>query len=442
VWLARHPVFVLIPVVALTGWLWAGLAVTAGCTGGLVLAVVAWGRAHPASFDRTAGPMLRAAWRRWWGDYRGKGWRDLMVHCELAREHYSGVMQHPRIIRVMAPTPSIDVLRVSVLRGQDERIWLEKAPTVAHALGAHRVAVAKDRPGRLRLVVERKNPFEHVVPCLPIPASVGDVDPAALDVGDDEHGQPVLVSVVNGRHLLVGGATGSGKSGFIWGLLRQLGPLIREGIVRVWMIDPKGGQETEQAAPMFYRRATDADSGLVLLHEFRKTMKAKQAELSRQGLRKGEMSKDLPLDLLMIDELAAILAYTSGGNAREANKLVGEIMTQARSVLGTVCGYVQEPTKDIVGVRDLFTQRLCLAVTGSGHPDMVLGEDARKRGALADEIPLTPEYAGVGFRVDEGTRLPVRIRGAYVSDADIAELARTCTPGRPPLHAVPDEKAG
>jgi hypothetical protein len=56
-----------------------------------------------------------------------------------------------------------------------------------------------------------------------------------------------------------------------------------------------------------------------------------------------------------------------------------------------VAGFVQEPSKDIVEVRELFTTRVCLGVTAASHVDMVLGEGARDRGALADEIPLDEE---------------------------------------------------
>lgn len=59
---------------------------------------------------------------------------------------------------------------------------------------------------------------------------------------------------------------------------------------------------------------------------------------------------------------------------------------------------------------------------------MVLGEGARERGALADEIPGDARHAGIGFVIDKGSRLPVRFRAAFVSDDDITELVQRCTP--------------
>ena len=55
---------------------------------------------------------------------------------------------------------------------------------------------------------------------------------------------------------------------------------------------------------------------------------------------------------------------------------------------------------------------------------MVLGDGARDRGALADEIsPLPYIGAGVGYVRLEASPDPVRVRAAYVTDADIMAMA-------------------
>jgi S-DNA-T family DNA segregation ATPase FtsK/SpoIIIE len=54
---------------------------------------------------------------------------------------------------------------------------------------------------------------------------------------------------------------------------------------------------------------------------------------------------------------------------------------------------------------------------------MVLGDGARDRGALADEISPLPEIgAGVGYVRLESSPDPVRVRAAYVTDADIRAM--------------------
>ena len=132
----------------------------------------------------------------------------------------------------------------------------------------------------------------------------------------------------------------------------------------------------------------------------------------------------------MIDELAMLTAYGDRATVREALRLLAEILTQGRAAdCSVMAGYVQEPSKDVVDVRELFTTRICLGVTAASHVDMALGDGARDRGALADEIPGDAAHAGIGFAIDPGSRLPVRFRAGLVTDADIDELVATCAPG-------------
>ena len=108
-------------------------------------------------------------------------------------------------------------------RGQDLHTWTEKADTLAAALFAHRVAITKVRPAVLAVVVEREMPFDRVVPAPEIPGDPREVDLSALDVGDDEHGNPLTVGVV-GKHVFVAGASGAGKGSLLWSPLRATGP--------------------------------------------------------------------------------------------------------------------------------------------------------------------------------------------------------------------------
>jgi S-DNA-T family DNA segregation ATPase FtsK/SpoIIIE len=442
-WLLRHPGFVAAPVVvavAVGRYGWPPLAYTTGAVVG-VLAV--WGRAHPATFDRWAAPRLRSVKRRWW-DYAGKRWREVLDDCELTRDNRrTGELMVPRLEKVRAVTPSIDTLRVRMVRGQDERLWTDRGDTLAAALAAHRVAVTKHRPGRLTVVVERENPFTRPLPAPDIPETPQEVNFARLDIGDDEFGQPVLMSLIGGSHPLVVGATGSGKGSALWGPLRAMGPAIREHWCRIRMIDLKGGTETEIGKPLFHRRAITVDEALDLLGEAREQMRTDQARLRTEKLRRATVGPDWPLDVIMIDEFAMLSAYGGRSEVREALALLAEIMTQGRNTLYTVAGYIHEPSKDILEIRELFTSRYCLGVTAASHVDMALGDGARDRGAIADEIPLDEEHAGIGFRVDKGSRHIRRFRLGYTTDTEIAELVARCTPvAQPTLTALPGGQHG
>jgi S-DNA-T family DNA segregation ATPase FtsK/SpoIIIE len=62
---------------------------------------------------------------------------------------------------------------------------------------------------------------------------------------------------VIGTHLLIAGATGSGKGSVLWSLLRGVAPAIRNGTVAVWAIDPKGGMELAPGRALFTRFCSD-----------------------------------------------------------------------------------------------------------------------------------------------------------------------------------------
>ncbi len=429
-WMGRHPLPWLVPITLLAGTFWLGRAAVGWTVAGLAASVLVWWRAHPATFDRFAAPWLRSQRRRWTA-YRGKRWAGIMSDCELVKNNRAtGHVQTPRVLRVRSTSRSLDTIRVRMVRGQDTRIWTEQAEALAHALGAERVAVVKYRPAVLTVVVERQMPFPVPLQAPPIPARSELVDLRALDIGDDEYGQPMTVSIIDGSHPLGAGATGSGKGSILWGILRQLGPMIRDGLVRVRMIDLKGGTETELGRELFWRRAIDIESALDLLTEARDEMKADQARMKDAQVRRAEVTVATPLDLIMIDEMAMLTAYGDRTQVREALRLLAEIMTQGRSSLWTVAGFIHEPSKDLLEIRELFTTRICLGVTAASHVDMVLGESARERGALADEIPLDEQHAGIGFRIDKRSRLPRRLRVGYSTDTDIEELARVCAPTR------------
>jgi S-DNA-T family DNA segregation ATPase FtsK/SpoIIIE len=434
-WLGRHPLTWLVPIAVVVAAVKLGWLPVAWTLAGTSAAALGWWRAHPGSFDRYAAPWLRSQRRRWTA-YIGPRWAAIMSDCDLVKDNRAtGHALVPRVLRVRSVSPTLDTVLVRMVRGQDTRIWTEQSEALAHALGAERVAVVKQRPAVLTVVVERKMPFTMPLPAPAIPASSDLVNLRELDIGDDEYGQPMTISIVGGSHPLGAGATGTGKSEIIWGTLRQCGPMIRDGQVRVWMIDLKGGTETEIGRPLFHRHATTIDDALRLLNEARDRMKADQARQREDRTRRDEVSAATPLDLIIIDEMAMLTAYGDRSQVREALRLLAELMTQGRSTLWTVAGFLQEPSKDILEVRELFTTRICLGVTAASHVDMVLGEGARERGALADEIPLDEEHAGIGFRIDKRSRLPRRLRIGHTTTADIAELVRLCTP-QPPLTVV------
>jgi S-DNA-T family DNA segregation ATPase FtsK/SpoIIIE len=428
-WLARHPGAAAVPAAVGVGVTELGAATVGGMLGGAALGLGGWYRAHPDSFDALAAYRLRSWRRRWLSPYAGPRWQDALISCDLAPTHRrTGAIRVPRLLRVRSYSPTIDTLWVRLVPGQHAKQFEARAGELAEALRAERVAVERVKPMVIALVVEREDPFTEIVDAPDLPWDSELVDLRAVPLGEDEYGA-VWSEPLIGQHWFVAGATGSGKGSLAHAPLRAVAPMIRDGLVRPWLVDPKR-MELAKAQPLAHRYAAEPDDCVELATQFVEDMQATQRRLAAQGARKFTPTRETPLNLLVMDELAALMAF--GDHARTWRRLLTEIGTQGRATGHSMLGYVQEPSKDTVPVRDLFTVRVCLRVTATPHVDMALGENARLRGALADEIPNVPETAGIGFKVRQRSRVPMRVRAGWVDDAQIAETNQFVTTGREP----------
>lgn len=425
-WATRHPGFSLgLPALGYAAA--SAPEITAAAAGTGLAAAIAWGRAHPDTFDRLALPHLRTARRRWLSlTYTGPAWRRNMRETGLTRQHPgSGELLVPRVLKLRAHSPHVETVWVKLLKGQTHKQWTDALEALAVAFNAERVSIEKVKPQIVALIVQRTEPFTEIIPAPALSEDAEEIDLTSVELGVDEYGNPWRESLLD-NHLLVAGASRSGKNSITWAALRGLAPLIRDGIVRVWMCDPK---QTELALGkgLAYRYGSGVAESAAVVKEFLADQQRVQALLQEQGLRKFTPSTETPLNLLVADELGAMLAYGSGADDDRANMrtirtgmdLIG---SQGLATGHAMWGFVQEPTKDVVSCRELFTLRVCLRSTNAAHADMVLGDGMRTRGAIADEIPAVPETAGIGFKVAQHSRKPVRVRAAYSSDADIREL--------------------
>ncbi|MFG2010601.1 ATP-binding protein [Micromonospora sp. NPDC048868] len=423
-WAARHPGFVAAPAAVAASVAQLGPVTTGGVAAGVLAAGVGWYRGHPDSWSTLAAPKLRAIRRRWLSrTYLGPWWSRVTEECGLVTvNRRTGAVNVPRIIRIRSHSPSTETVYVRLLLGQTVKVWEEAAEALAVGLNAERVGVERVRSQVIALVVQRSEPFTEVIVPPDIPADADAVSLANVYLGETEHGTDWIAPLI-GQHWLVTGATGSGKNSVTWMAARACAPLIRDGLVRVHVVNPKG-TELNALRPVSHRYAeTDGDI-VEVIQEYWATMQARKKTLAEQGRRTFELSRETPLDLLVIDELGAVTGYGDRSLTKGVQAVLPLILSQARALGGSVIGALQEPTKDVIPQRDLFSLRVCLRATSAGHVDMVLGDDMRRRGALADEIPNVPESAGIGFVVKQRSRTPMRVRAAYCDDSDIRELVR------------------
>lgn len=430
-WLARHPGALAAPAAVGYGLAELGPVGLGSAVGGVAASMTAWYRWHPATFDRLVLPHLRS-WRRRWLSraYLGRWWQDTMISCGLVVEdpRRPGEGRIPRVLRVRAHTPTVETVTVKIHKGQSLRQFIDRVPELTEALGAERVSIMRVRPLVLALIVQRSEPFGETIPSPAMPGDSDAVDLSSIYLGDTEYGTDWTASLVS-SHWLTAGATGSGKGSFTWGCLRAIAPLIRDGLVRPYVCDPKQ-VELAPAADAFYRYGGDGVASAEVIEEFLQDQRDTQARLKDAGLRKAPVSREYPLNILIMDELAEILAYGDRELTRNNRQALALIGSQGRATGHVMHGSVQEPSKEVVSARELFTHRLCLRVTAENQVDMVLGDKARERGALADEIPAVPDTAGIGFVIRQRTRVPMRVRLAYSNDNDVKEFRDFVVGGR------------
>jgi S-DNA-T family DNA segregation ATPase FtsK/SpoIIIE len=248
-------------------------------------------------------------------------------------------------------------------------------------------------------------------------------DFAALPLGVQEDGTAYRLRLA-GSHVLVAGATNSGKGSVLWSLIAALAGGVRSGLVELWVFDPKGGMELAAGLPLFARFAyDDPDSMAGVLEEAVKRMRLRAARL-RGVARQHTPTVDDPLIVVVVDELASLTAYISDRKVKERIKdALSLLLSQGRAVGVHVVAALQDPRKDVLPFRDLFPTRIGLRLTEPEQCDLVLGDGARDRGAACDQIPESA--AGVGYVALDGVREPVRVRFSYLTDDHIRDLGRT-----------------
>ena len=216
----RHPAAT--TALALLAFLWLNLGWigVAAIIGWAVLVLLIWRHYWPSGFARWGSGPARGTWRSW--VYRRK-WEPVMTISDLA-PFYRGRTILPVLGKVTA-TRYVDRVQVRLVSGQSAADFAKKADNLAHAYRALLCRVRTAKSGAVVLEFVRRDALAAVIPAQPIPDRP---DLKALPVGRREDGLPWLVRL-HGTHVLLAGATGAGKASLLWGLIRAMQPLMRDG---------------------------------------------------------------------------------------------------------------------------------------------------------------------------------------------------------------------
>lgn len=415
---------ILFPVLSIpaTVALWA--AVSHGATAGALTALVeaaayiGWAVLEPSSFTRWVTNPVRQRFWAWWRYHRS--WASVCALHGLTAKLGERTLV-PAVVSVRIGRHA-DVISLRVVTGQSIADWQKRAPALAATWGAERLTIRATAPGQLRIIIGRGDVLGQPI-AVPMPTPGSAVDLAAVRVGVTESRRWWTLPVL-GQHILVAGATGAGKGSVLWSLIAGLAPQVKTGRVRFWVIDPKGGMELGAGAALFTRFCYHTGAPTVeLLRELVELMQARASRL-RGHTRLHSPTLAEPLYVVIVDEIAALTAYVTDRKLRaETEQLLGLLLSQGRAVGISVVAAVQDPAKDTLPVRQLFTVRIGLRMTEATQTAMVLGQGARDAGAECDLIAdATP---GIGYVMIDGSAEPVRVRAFHVTDRDITLLART-----------------
>lgn len=370
------------------------------------------------------------------GTYR-RAWRRA-TYQPASRGHADTPRPLPGRVARAYPTPAGARLLLTLPSGAHPGDL--DAERVASAMRARRATITHSDLGPRHAVV-RLTRDDHLTGLVPLPTITTPVDLAAVPIGIDEDGNPWTLPL-RGSHLLIGGVTGSGKGSIIHNLLRSCEPMLLDRSLVAWGVDPKGGMELGMARGTFERlEEADPYAMVDLLEEAGQRMRERALLLAGHH-RTHQPEPGDPHVLVVVDEVANLTAYHPDSRLRSrAKAALGLLTTQGRAPGLTVIAALQDPRVEVLSIRNLFPVRVALRCDEARQVDMILGDGARARGALADQV--SEQRPGTGYVARDGSREVLRVRAAFVPDAEVRRVAAAVARARAHASAgAPSQSEG
>ena len=317
-------------------------------------------------------------------------------------------------------------LLARVPRGIEGDVLVRARGAVASALGRGEVtaSVSGSDRGLVELeVIEGDDPL--VGSPIPRPArpvrSVRDGAPFAVD----ERGQEITLPLWESSGLF-GGRPRAGKSA---GLSLVCAAAVEARDAALWIVDPKRGAEFDAWRPVADRFAIDEAETVQLLDDLNAEMERRYELLVGQA-RKIEPSREMPLLVLVVDELAQL--------TRDAKTRLRRLAELGSAAGVSVWAATQRPSTKLVPseLRTLFRLAVGWHLLRSRDSDVVLGEGWASVGA--DCSSLTEP--GQCFVILDD-RPPIRAKSYYLDDEAIAALVdrhAEAPGGLPEVPEVPE----
>ncbi|HKZ51457.1 MAG TPA: DNA translocase FtsK, partial [Dehalococcoidia bacterium] len=330
------------------------------------------------------------------------------------------------------------------------RVRVNRITTLANdlalSLAAPSIRIEAPVPGKPVIGIEVPNP----VPSLVTLRSVIESTPfqklsarskLALALGIGVSGEPVVADLAKMPHLLIAGATGSGKSVCLNSVIACLLMHATPADVRFILVDPKRVELSLFATIphlAFPEIVIDVEKVVGALQAVVGEMEARYRRFAAAGARNIEgynrhhaVREKLPYWVVVIDELADLMMAAP----YEVERLICRLAQLARATGIHLVVATQRPSVDVVTglIKANFPTRIAFAVTSQVDSRTILdGGGAEKLLGRGDMLYMPTDAAK-----------PKRLQGTYVSDQELQRLVGFWNEARfqsirPTPHALPE----